>query len=105
MTDRPDRPMSSEEMLKEARRQIGEREPVVSDELPEERATPPPPRVTPPAPASSQSSRLRPAPPEVRKQPEIDPDAQRRAVVLVAIAVSLVIAGFVAAIVFARAGI
>ena len=97
--------MSSEEMLEQARRQIREREPVVSDELPEAPVTPPPPRVTPPAPVPSQSSRPRPAPPEVRKQPEMDPEAQRRAVLLVSIAISLVLAGFVAAIVFARAGV
>lgn len=104
MTDRSDRPLSSEEMLERARREIRERETVMPEDAPPTPAAPTL-RATPADAAASRSKRPRPAPPEIRKQPQADPAAQRRAVFLVAIALSLVIAGFVTALVFARAGI
>lgn len=105
MTDRPDRPMSSDEMLDEARSGLQHREPTPPepDRRPSEAV--PVERSRPSEPTSAPRAGKRPSPPPERTRPSMDPQAQRRAVLLVAIALSLVIAGFVAAIVFARAGI
>jgi hypothetical protein len=105
VTDRSDRPLSSDEMLKQARRGLQQPESAEPPPDPRRPESPPPPRVRPPEPTSAPRPGRRPTPPERRTQPPIDAQAQRRAVILAAIGVALVIAGFVAAIVFAGAGV
>ena len=107
MAERPDEPMSSEEMLRQFRAEIEREAPLSADDLigsepvAPEYETPetwPETSLTPQPRRRAQRRPTKPAP------DPFAPVAQRRAVVAASIAVFLVILGFVTALLFAAAG-
>ncbi len=101
MTEPHDRPPTSEEMVEQAKRAIArDEQPAAKHDSTRPTADTPDRAV--PAP-QRRRARMRPRPVEL-KRPPADPTTQRRAVLLVAIALALVVFGMVAALLFAIPG-
>ena len=107
MAERPDEPMSSEEMLRQFRAEIERDAPLSADDLIGSEPVAPEfdtPETWPETSLSPQPRRRARRRPEKPPPDPFAPVAQRRAVIAGSVAVFLVILGFVAALVFAAAG-